>query len=117
MVCFNGKMVCRNPHKDGSGSGRRSTLGSNDNVLGAVAEDMIAQFKAVHPELIADQVLRVDFFRDSQSGRYILNEIESFNAMVVGIPSGDAAGSVMMKAKLYWKKNILELARYHMLSI
>ena len=116
MICFNGKFISRNPHKDGCGSGRRSTLGSDDRILGDIAEDMIKQFKAVHPELIADQVLRVDFFRDSKSGRYILNEVESFNAQVVGTRSGDSAGTVMTKVQQYWKNTILKLARYHMSS-
>ena len=117
MICFNGKFIGRNPHKDGCGSGRRSTLGSDDGILGDIAEDMIKKFKAAHPELIADQVLRVDFFRDSKSGRYILNEVESFNAMVVGIKSGDTAGLVMSKARLYWRQSILKLAKYHLASI
>ena len=117
MICFDGKFLGRNPHKEGSGEGRRSTLGSNDRALGDIAEDMIAQFKAAHPELIADQVLRVDFFRDSKSGRYILNEVEGFNAQLVGIKSGDPAWVAMTKAKLYWKENIIKLAKKHLSSI
>ena len=116
-MCFNGEFLCRNPHKDGSGPGRCSTLGSDDTVLGLVAEDFIARFKAAHPELITDQVLRVDFFRDSVTGRYILNEVESFNAQVVGLYGGDGAGDVMSKVRIYWKECIIILALNHAASL
>jgi hypothetical protein len=112
VVLFNGKFICRNPHKDGTG-GRRSSLGSDDKALGAIAEEMAARFKASHPQLIDDQILRVDFFQDSTSGQYILNEVESFNAQVVGLGGGDSAGSVMDLVRIYWRDKAIQLAQYH----
>ena len=110
-MCFNGKFICRNPHKDGDGKGE-STLGHDDAVLGAIAEEMISKFKDAHPELIADQILRVDFFRDSRTGRYILNEVEGFDAQVVGLYSGDGAGRAMTKVLEYWRTKTKELVYY-----
>jgi hypothetical protein len=71
---------------------------------------MIATFKAQHPELIMEQILRVDFFQDSTTGRYILNEMEGFNAQVVGLRSGDGATDAMELVKGYWKEKIILLA-------
>lgn len=107
-MCFNGKFICRNPHKNGDGCGA-SSLGSDDLELGAVAEDMIKRFKLAHPELIADQILRIDFFKDVRSGRYTLNEVEGFDAQVVGLYSGDGAGQAMTMAMDYWSSKTKEL--------
>jgi hypothetical protein len=110
-VCFNGKFICRNPHKDGDGLGV-STLGSDDDTLAAVAENMIARFKLAQPELISDQILRIDFYRDSLSGRYTLNEVEGFDAQVVGLYSGDGAGRAMTMVRDYWISKTKELVHY-----
>ena len=113
VVCFEGKFLCRNPHKEGSGYGK-SNLGGVDAVLGDVAEDMIQRLRDADPSLIADQILRVDFFRDTKSGRYILNEVEGFNAQVVGMRSGDGAGNAMNLAKIYWREQTKSLVKYHL---
>ena len=114
VICFNGKFISRNPHKHGTSYGHQSTLGKDDSKLGAIAEGMIARLKAAHPQLIADQILRVDFFRDTKSGQYILNEVECFNAQIVGIRGGEGAGTVMDMVQNYWKTKTLELVNYYL---
>jgi hypothetical protein len=114
IILFNGRFVCRNPHKNGTVTGHQSSLGANDAGLGAIAEEMIVRLKANHPQLISDQVLRVDFFQDTKSQQYILNEVECFNAQIVGLGSGDSVGTVVDMVINYWKSKTKDLVQYHL---
>jgi hypothetical protein len=74
VVCFNGKAYYWNDHKDGNGLG---ALGSASEPLFDFAESVIRTLRERFPtEIIYEQVLRIDFWRDIRTNKYFLNEVE-----------------------------------------
>jgi hypothetical protein len=104
-----------NPHKSGSG---RSTLGARPAPLFAFANLIIETLRERFPGLIWEQLLRVDFWRHVETGKYYLNEVEGFNAQKV---STALAGNVSKGAKLdtslvdYWFSIICSLVDFELM--
>lgn len=74
MVCFNGKAYYWNDHKNGNGLG---ALGAASEPLLEFAQTIVAVLRERFPtELIHEQVLRIDFWRDIRNNKYYLNEVE-----------------------------------------
>jgi hypothetical protein len=72
VFCFNGVPIDVNPFKEGRG---HSTLGLQDNSrLLKFAGEVCKQIRDTCPYLIADQLLRIDFFE--YRGIFIVNEVE-----------------------------------------
>jgi hypothetical protein len=103
-----------NPHKGGVG---KSTLGAKAGPLFEFANLIIAILRERFPGLIWEQLLRIDFWRHVETGKYFLNEVESFNAQKV---STALAGNVSKGAILdtdvtdYWFDIICSLVEYEL---
>ena len=68
-------MLC-NPHKRSEG---RTTLGAEDAPLFSFANEVCRVLQERFPDIISQQVLRVDFFQHVETGKYYLNEIEGMH--------------------------------------
>ena len=114
IICFNGKAVSRNPNKRGSSD--KSVLGGPKNTpfLSKYAEDVISHLKNSCPNLISEQMLRVDLFQSSKSNLLIVNEIEGFEAQYVGTHTGNSQCVVSSLIEEYWVNTTTKLIRYHM---
>ena len=82
VFVFDGEGIFRNPHK---GSDRFSLFDhSPDQVFFDFAKDVVKRLREVCPELIAHQVLRVDFFGlrlpPENKLEFVVNEIEGYEA-------------------------------------
>jgi len=114
VVCFGGKAVFLNPHKH---SGGRSTLGDKPEPLFNFANEICRILSERFPSLIGEQILRADFFQHVETGRYYLNEVEGFNAQIVGTGKGNAP-AMFSKTKAsmseYWFRIICALGDYHL---
>ena len=82
VFVFDGEAQFRNPHK---GSDRFSLFDhSPDKVFKDFAEDVVRRMREVCPELIAFQVLRVDFFGlrfpPEYKLEFVVNEVEGYEA-------------------------------------
>ena len=61
-------------HKRGNGLG---SLGNDPEPLFEFAQTIVAVLRERFPtELIHEQVLRIDFFRDIRTNKFYLNEVE-----------------------------------------
>ncbi len=105
MFCFDGEPIGRNNHKRGSGSAK-STLGTENERLFAFARDVCAKIRANSPHLIADQILRIDFFENR--GNFIVNEVELFEAMTTG-PNSELIDGYL---RTWWYNIICELVEF-----
>ena len=70
IICFNGEAKYCNDPKSGLGS-----LGLEQAQFD-FAEEVIQVVRERFPEVISEQVLRIDFWRNVETGAYFLNEIE-----------------------------------------
>ena len=113
IICFNGKAVSRNPNKRGSSG--KSVLGGPKNTpfLSKYAEDVIKHLKDSCPNLISEQMLRVDVFQSSKTNLLIVNEIEGFEAQNVGTRTGNSQLAVNSLIEEYWVKTVTKLIEYH----
>ena len=69
-MCFDGKAYYANEPKFGPGS-----LGSEERLF-SFAEEIVSVLRERFPGLISEQVLRVDFWRHSDTDTFFLNEVE-----------------------------------------
>jgi hypothetical protein len=117
VICFDGVPICRNPNKKGERSGLNR---SKTSELNAFATRVIKELRAICPELIADGILRVDFFGelgpDGNVKRFIVNEIEGFEACLwgVGASAGDDLAAILTKTTAYWKCKVETLIDCHL---
>jgi hypothetical protein len=103
VFCFDGEPVGKNTHKRGRG---RSSLAKDNDRLFAFAREVCAKIRASSPYLIADQLLRIDFFE--YRGRFIVNEVESFEAQTTGPDSVRIDGCL----RVWWYQTICELVNF-----
>ncbi len=78
VMCFNSVPMYRNKNKKNRKSGLNK---ANNEVCFDFARKVIEELKAVAPELIADGVLRIDFFGEilpDGTRNFIVNEVEGF---------------------------------------
>jgi hypothetical protein len=118
VFLFAGKPIFRNPHK--SGWNKKSVFNrAPDQVFFDFAEEAARKLKEVCPELISNQVLRIDFFGDvNEAGEliFIVNEIEGFEARAWGIRTNaiTLVSDLKMKEKQHWKFEIETLIECHL---
>jgi hypothetical protein len=118
IFVFGGKAMFRNPHKPGTG--KKSVFGhSPDKVFEDFAEEVVRKLREICPELIANQVLRVDFFGDlSETGElvFIVNEVEGYEARQwgVGVNALSSIGDLREKEKEHWKFEVNTLIECHL---
>jgi hypothetical protein len=117
VICFNGVPLGRNTNKRGEKSGLAR---SSTEDLYAFASRVIAELRTSCPELIADGILRIDFFGelgpDGKVKRFIVNEIEGFEACLwgAGKAAGDMLSKVMTYNTAYWKQKLETLIDCHL---
>jgi hypothetical protein len=115
IICFNGKAVFRNLNKKSS-NGRSPFGGVKDEAIFHFAEHVISILRSVCPELITEQVLRVDIFGfRNRPGVYIVNEIEGYEAQrtAKGAKAGVKVGKLATDVEDYWYNVLCELVEYH----
>ena len=115
IICFNGKARFRNKNKKGD-NGRSPFRGVKDKDLFDFAEHVIAVLRRVCPELIADQVLRIDIFGfRGRPGVFIVNEIEGYEAQrtATGVKAGLQIAELQADVENYWYTILCELIEYH----
>jgi len=118
VILFGGKAQYRNPHK--SGTIKKSVFNhAPDSVFFEFAENVVRKLQEICPQLIADQVLRVDFFGDlSETGElvFIVNEIEGYEAVQwgTGVNAISKTGSMNIKEQAYWEAEIETLIECHL---
>ena len=108
VVCFNGDPRYRNKNKIGKKSGLKK---ATDAVCFEFAQRVIRELKAAAPELIADGILRIDFFGEplpDGSISFIVNEIEGYEACAwgTGANAGDKSMQLYESIKKYWKSTV-----------
>ena len=117
IICFNGKAKFRNMYKKATDKNALSPFkGVNLKEFFDFAEHIIAVLRRICPELITDQVLRIDMFgfRD-RPGVFIVNEIEGYEAQRTGTGLKAAAqlGRLSADVETYWYNTLCELVEYH----
>jgi hypothetical protein len=118
VFLFGGERMFRNPHKDGWIS--KSVFNhSRDEVFFTFAENVVRRLREICPELIANQVLRVDFFGDlSETGElvFIVNEIEGYEAAQWGTGANSLSklGNLTTKELSHWIFEIETLIECHL---
>lgn len=118
VFIFDGEAIFRNPHKDGWI--KKSPFNRvSDSVLFEFAEEVVRKLKEVCPELIANQVLRIDFFGDlCETGElvFIVNEVEGYEAQQWGIRANAITkiAELRDKEKAHWKFEIETLIECHL---
>ena len=105
--------MSRNPNKRGSSC--KSVLGGPKSTpyLSKYAEDVIRHLKDSCPNLISEQMLRVDVFQSSKTNLLIVNEVEGFEAQNVGTYTGNSQFVVNSLIEEYWVKTTTKLIKYH----
>ena len=126
-ICFDGKCFGSNPRKKGSqGSSFFPPVAAHTS-FNAYAERIISRFKESCPSLIADQLLRIDYFCedpadvsnvhptdfDDVDPSYLLNEVEGYEAQNV-CPNFD---QVQSRILISWVKDINNCVKYHLYRI
>ena len=107
--------MCMNPHKTGAG---KSTLGAKTEPLFEFANLIIATLRERFPGLIWEQLLRIDFWRHVETGKYYLNEVEGFNAQKVSTSfAGKGSKGSILDTELtnYWFDIICSLVEYELM--
>ena len=118
VVLFGGEAQYRNPHKMGTIS--KSVFNhSPDSVFFKFAEDVVRRLREICPQLIANQVLRVDMFGDlSETGELVLivNEVEGYEAAQwgTGVNAISKTGAMNKKEEEYWEAEIETLIECHL---
>jgi hypothetical protein len=79
-VCFNGKAEYENEPKQGNGLG---SLGRDTGPLFAFAQEVVGVLRDRFPELIGEQILRIDFWRHIKTNQYFLNEVEGKYHLII----------------------------------
>ena len=104
-----------NPHKGGAG---KSTLGAKSAPLFEFSNLIISTLRERFPGLIWEQLLRVDFWRHVETGKYYLNEVEGFNAQkaATGVRGNTTKGSILDACLIdYWFYIICSLVDYELM--
>ena len=116
IICFNGKARFRNKHKK-SRDGRSPFAGVRDKEFFEFAEHVITVMRRVCPQLISDQVLRIDIFGfRNYPGMFIVNEIEGYEAQrtATGSKAGELLSALSRDTEEYWFDVLTELIEYHL---
>jgi hypothetical protein len=77
---------------------------------------MVSRFRAACPALIADQLLRIDYFCEDPADfdevipAYLLNEVEGYESQNV-CPNFD---QVQARILIHWVKDINNCVKYHL---
>ena len=117
VFVFGGEAIFRNPHKDGWC--KKSVFNrAPDKVFFDFAEEVVKKLKEVCPELISNQVLRIDFFGDlNEDGEliFIVNEVEGFEARAWGIRTNAMTDLSKLKTKegQHWEFAVETLIECH----
>jgi hypothetical protein len=120
VVCFDGVPKFRNPHKEGhKNQPSPFPQHAKDELFFGFARKVISDVRSACPSLIADQILRVDFFGErlpDGSLRFLVNEIESLEARLwgVGVLSGDRLSEIKEMGTLYWYQQIDTMIECHL---
>ena len=119
VVCFDGEPKFRNPHKIGH---RDQTSPfpqyAKDELYFEFARKVIREVRAACSDLIADQILRVDFFGErlpDGSLGFLVNEIEGLEARLwgTGVTAGDKLAQIEEMCWKYWYYQIDTLLALH----
>lgn len=117
IVCFNGKAIVKNLHKKGRKGSRSPFRGITLRKLFDFAEEVIAVLRLHCPEIVTDQVIRVDIFGFiGHPGKFIVNELEGYEAQKTGSGLGgsDKCGTINVKVADYWEEIICECIEFHL---
>ena len=123
VVCFDGVAKFRNPHKHGHKDEHSPfPLNAPDQLFFDFAERVIRELRFICPELVADQILRVDFFGQRQpNGKltFLVNEVEGLEARLwgVGVTAGDRLAEIEAEAEEYWYHQIETLIEVHLMQV
>ena len=123
VVCFDGIPKFRNPHKIGHRNGRSPfPLNASDKLFFDFAELVLRELRFICPELIADQILRVDFFGlrlPNGELKFLVNEIEGLEARLwgVGATAGDHLAKIEDQAEEYWYEHVETLIELHLMQV
>ena len=107
VILFGGKAQYRNPHKRASIP--KSVFNrAPDSVFFEFAEDVVRRLREICPQLIADQVLRIDMFGDLSETKELLlivNEVEGYEAAQWGAGTGSMSkvSAMNQKQEEYWE--------------
>jgi hypothetical protein len=104
-----------NKHKSGAG---RSTLGAKPAPLFEFSNLIISTLRDRFPGLIWEQILRIDFWRHVETGKYFLNEVEGFNAQKAATAArGNSSKGSILDADIiqYWFCIICSLVDYELM--
>jgi hypothetical protein len=119
VVCFDGEPQFRNPHKKGHKE-QNSPFPqfAKDELFFEFARKVIKEVRAACPDLIADQILRVDFFGErfpDGSLGFLVNEIEGLEARLwgVGVTAGDRLAEIEAMAFRYWYYQVDTMIAIH----
>jgi len=123
VVCFDGVPKFRNPHKVGNREYPSPfPLNAPDTLFFDFASTVIKEMRIICPELVADQILRVDFFGERLPNgklRFLVNEIEGLEARLwgIGITAGDRLAKIEAMAEEYWYDQIDMLIDLHLMQV
>ena len=123
VVCFDGVPKFRNPHKIGHRDYPSPfPLNAPDELFFDYARTVIKEMRRICPELVADQILRVDFFGERLPNgklRFLVNEIEGLEARLwgIGINAGDRLANIEAMAEDYWYNQIDILIDLHLMQV
>lgn len=115
IVCFNGVPRIKNAVKKGK-HGRSPFRRAKKETFFAFARDVIETIQRVCPALVSHQVLRIDLFGfRGAPGKFIVNEIEGFEAHVTGCGTSsiDQTAPIQTMLEEYWFNEISNLVAYH----
>jgi hypothetical protein len=116
-VCFNGKAIVKNLHKKGRPGSRSPFRRIKLRRMFDFAEEVITALRLYCPEIVTDQVLRIDIFGFvGQPGKFIVNEIEGYEAQKTGsgLSGTDKCGSINVMVADYWVEIISECIEFHL---
>ena len=115
IVCFNGKAQFKNLIKR-SDTGQSPFKGVKDKEFFDFAEHVIGILRRVCPEVITNQVLRIDIFGIKDCpGMFIVNEVEGYEAQrtATGVHAGAKIAKLVENVEDYWYSILCELVEYH----
>ncbi len=118
-ICFNGECFGANPRKQGSQGKSFFPPVPIHPSFDAYAERMVLSFREACPSLIADQLLRMDYFCEDPADvdgimeAYLLNEVEGYEAQNI------CPNFVQVQARILnkWVQDINSGVRCHLRRI
>ena len=116
VVCFNGKAIFRNKIKKSKNG--RSPFGRKKNIVYFdFAEHVISVLRMLCPEIVSDQILRVDLFGIREHpGLFLVNEIEGYESAKwgTGVSAGDNVSRIIVWTTQHWITLLCKLVDYHL---